>query len=86
MSLKVEQSFSCIGAKSLSIWELVSFPNFMELIRIIRINSVIQSLRQVILYIWLYPQFIHQARKSYFSLSLSLLSLKFSLQTNRSQS
>ena len=57
--LRVEQSFSCIGAKSLSVWELVSFPNFTELIRIIRINSVIQYLRQVTLYIWLHSQFIH---------------------------
>ena len=59
MSSRVEQSFNCISAKSLSVWELVSFPNFTELIRIIRINFVIQSLRQITLYIWLYSQFIH---------------------------
>ena len=57
--LRVEQSFSCIGAKSLSVWELVSFANFTELIRMIRINSVIQYLRQITLYIRLYSQFIH---------------------------
>ena len=58
MSSRVKQSFNCIGTKSLSVWELVSFANFTELIRMIRINSVIQYLRQITLYIRLYSQFI----------------------------
>ena len=97
--VKCLNQISVVLARNLhQFWELVSSPNFTELICIIKINSVIQSLRQITLYICgcTLSLFIKQEKSishflSLLSLSLSLslslcysfLSLRFSLLSNR---
>ena len=92
--VKCLNQISVVLARNLhQFWELVSSPNFTELICIIRISSVIQSLRQITLYIYVVVLSVYSLSKkiyfsfSLFSLSLSLcysfLSLRFSLLSNR---
>ena len=83
--VKCLNQISVVLARNLhQFWELVSSPNFTELICIIRINYAIQSLRQITLYICgcTLSLFIKQENLflifSLFSLSLSLLLFSFS--------
>ena len=75
--IKCLNQISVVLARNLhQFWELVSSPNFTELICIIRINSVIQSLRQITLYIYVVVLSVYSLSKKnlflIFSLSLSV--------------